>query len=125
MCQDNKPHVLTEDQTNTLQAISKQVVKLLELRKKNMELDEKKQLLERTLELYEQTSQVARVGGWELDLVTQKLSWTTVTKQIHEVEDEYEPDLQTAINFYKEGENRNKIEELVQNGIKNGKVYFH
>ena len=117
---DNKPHVLTEDQTNTLQAISKQVVKLLELRKKNMELDEKKQLLERTLELYEQTSQVARVGGWELDLVTQKLSWTTVTKQIHEVEDEYEPDLQTAINFYKEGENRNKIEELVQNGIKNG-----
>src|SRR5690554_4611087 len=55
----------------------------------------------------EQSSKLARVGGWDLDLVNKKLYWTDMTRAIHEVPEDYEPDFQTAINFYKEGASRN------------------
>ncbi len=120
---DHQPKILTEEQANTLKLMSKQVVKLLELRKMNLHLDGKKKLLKQTLELYEQTSQVAKVGGWEMDLLKQQLSWTAVTRQIHEVAIDFEPDVQTALNFYKEGENRDRIAQLFNTAVQTGQPY--
>ncbi|MFI2742787.1 PAS domain S-box protein [Zhouia sp. PK063] len=71
-------------------------------------------------EIYEETNELARIGGWELDLVANKLSWTKVTKDIHEVDQDYEPDLENGIKFYKEGYNRNRITELVNKVIIEG-----
>ncbi|MBC6109132.1 PAS domain S-box protein [Pedobacter fastidiosus] len=81
----------------------------------NLEID-----LKHTKDVLEQTNTVARVGGWELDLVKNKLYWTAMTKQIHEVEPDYVPELATAINFYKEGESRIKIKEAIDSSIQNG-----
>ncbi|AMR30086.1 hypothetical protein A0256_00975 [Mucilaginibacter sp. PAMC 26640] len=65
--------------------------------------------LEHTREMLEQTNKVARVGGWEFDVTTQTLFWSSITKEIHGAADDYIPDLSTAIDFYKEGESRDKI----------------
>lgn len=59
--------------------------------------------------IFEQTSSLARVGGWILDLEKQKLYWTDVTREIHEVPHDYEPDFRTSINFYKEGASRDFV----------------
>ncbi len=59
-----------------------------------------KRRAQRQLELMTQTQAAANVGGWELDLVAQKLAWTPETHAIHEVPPGYEPQLATAINFY-------------------------
>ena len=70
--------------------------------KENLEL----RILERTAELtrskqlLDETGRLARVGGWELDLNKNKLIWSDVVKQIHEVEPEYQPTLEAGINFY-------------------------
>src|SRR6476469_4898410 len=64
---DSKPRTLDDKQYEALRALSNQVVKLLELRKRNKELSEVKEALERSMDLYTQTSKVARVGGWEMD----------------------------------------------------------
>ena len=80
-------------------------------------------LLQRTTEMLEKTSRMARVGGWELDMATQRLSWSAVTKQIHEVPPDYEPVLETGIDFYKEGESRDRITEVVQRAIEKGIPY--
>lgn len=61
--------------------------------------------------------EVAVIGGWEIDLRTSKLYWTNVTKQIHEVPMNYNPVLETGINFYKEGYDRETIQALVKNAI--------
>jgi PAS domain S-box-containing protein len=76
--------------------------------------------LRKTSELFRQTSEVARVGGWEIDLASNLLYWTDVTRQIHEVEPSYEPRLETAINFYKEGESRERIAQVVADCIAHG-----
>nr|WP_260172272.1 PAS domain S-box protein [Mucilaginibacter phyllosphaerae] len=76
--------------------------------------------LERTKEILEQTNQVARVGGWELDIQQQKVYWTSVTKEIHGVSAGYEPDLATGIDFYKEGDSRNRISAAIEKAIADG-----
>ena len=73
--------------------------------------------LERTKEMLEQTSNVARVGGWEFDLKTQQINWTSVTKEIHGVDADFKPDLSTALNFYKEGTDRKKMQRLVERAM--------
>ncbi len=71
--------------------------------------------------LLEEISEVSLNGGWELDMLTNKLTWTDVTKQIHEVPLDFEPDVETAINFYKEGKSRDLITEFFTEVITTGK----
>lgn len=73
--------------------------------------------------LMEQMSQLARIGAWEVDLATKSVQWSSMTKQIHEVPADYEPDLNTGINFYKEGASRDRISEVVERAIKTGEPY--
>lgn len=55
----------------------------------------------RLMQLLELTNRAARVGGWDLDLRTNRLTWTEETYRIHEVTpEEYTPTLESAIAFY-------------------------
>ncbi|MEO5911887.1 MAG: PAS domain S-box protein [Pelobium sp.] len=69
----------------------------------------------------EQISKFIRVGGWEINLENNTLSWTSMTKKIHEVPQEYVPDVNTALNFYKEGSSRINISEAIKQAIETGK----
>ncbi|SMG31881.1 PAS domain-containing sensor histidine kinase [Arenibacter troitsensis] len=66
---------------------------------------------------------VAKMGGWDLDMITNTIQWSRITKEIHEVPLDYIPNLETGINFYKEGEHREKITELIQNAITTGEEW--
>ncbi|SHI68815.1 PAS domain S-box-containing protein [Arenibacter nanhaiticus] len=79
--------------------------------------------LKRTKELLETTENVARIGGWELDLLTNKIQWSDITKEIHEVPLSYVPSIDTAMQFYKEGEHREKIRKLIENAIEKGESW--
>ena len=81
------------------------------------------QELARTREMLEQTNTVARVGGWEVDLRTNTVYWTQMTREIHEVGAEFVPDLTTGINFYKEGHSRDTIRRVVNQAIEIGESY--
>ncbi|SDR65024.1 PAS domain-containing hybrid sensor histidine kinase/response regulator [Christiangramia echinicola] len=70
--------------------------------------------------IYQETNELAKVGGWEVDLVKNKLFWTKVTYDIHEVNEDYEPRLEEGINFYKEGDSREKIIRLFGEAVENG-----
>ncbi|MCR9065931.1 MAG: PAS domain S-box protein [Cytophagales bacterium] len=67
--------------------------------------------------LLEETNRVAQVGGWELDIKSNRLFWTSLTREIHEVDEDYKVELETAIDFYPEGEDRDRITKLVDNAI--------
>lgn len=68
--------------------------------------------LSRTKSMLLQASQMNRMGAWEFDPVSKNLIWSDVTKAIHEVEDNFIPTVEKGIGFYKEGENRIKINKL-------------
>lgn len=74
-------------------------------------------------ELLEATNNVARVGGWEVDLIQNTVNWTSVTKELHEVPTDFIPNLEDGINFFKEGESREMITNAVNEAIEKGTSY--
>lgn len=73
--------------------------------------------------LFDKLQTVANIGTWEVDVVNNRLSWSSQTKVIHEVGEDFEPQLSTAINFYKEGYSRDKITQIVTTAIEHGKPW--
>ena len=61
-------------------------------------------------------SEVAQIGGWELDLKSMRPIWSAQTRIIHEVDDDYQPNIEEAIHFYRP-EARDAIQEAVQRGV--------
>lgn len=91
-----------------------------------LDITERKSMEERLFqvtEMLEQTNRVARVGGWQLDVATQQLYWTTVTREIHELPQDIEPSVETAINFYREGKDREIILKAVERAMQYGESW--
>ena len=72
--------------------------------------------------LLESTGRLGRIGGWDLNLLTNDLIWTDETKRIHGVPLDYEPDLQSAINFYAP-EAREEVSSAVDRATKTGQPW--
>ncbi|MEP1445448.1 MAG: ATP-binding protein [Paraglaciecola sp.] len=83
-------------------------------------LQQQQKQMARQQDILEQMGQLAGVGAWEVDLINKKIYWSKETKKIHEVEEGFSPTLEAGINFYKEGESRERIAGLVNNIIENG-----
>lgn len=66
---------------------------------------------------------IAEIGTWELDLQSGEITWSQQTKQIHDVSDDYKPNLSSSINFYKNGNSRQKITTAIERGIGDGKSW--
>lgn len=79
--------------------------------------------LKRSEQLLERASQAARIGFWELDFINQDVFWSKVTREIHEVEDGFIPNFENGVNFYEEGESRDRISEVVDRAIENGEPF--
>jgi len=73
--------------------------------------------------LYEKLQNVANIGTWEVDVINQILTWSSQTRVIHEVPEAFEPQLDTAIGFYKEGHDRNEITKLVAHALETGEPW--
>ncbi len=91
----------TED--NTIYAVAKDVTDKKELEN-----------------LLEKANSLARIGSWDVDLVKQTVYWNDITREIHEAESSFIPDLATGLNFYKEGTNRELITQKVKEAIELG-----
>lgn len=74
----------------------------------------------REAELLLSALRVARIGGWEIDMLNNKIYWTEITREIHETPEDFEPDLASGINFYKAGYSRDTISRLVNDTMKTG-----
>ncbi|KQC29688.1 PAS domain S-box protein [Flagellimonas eckloniae] len=84
---------------------------------------EKELELKRTKILLKAKSEVAKVGSWEYDLISQKLSWSEQTKKIHEVPKSFVPTVSQGIEFYKQGYSRNKVSMLFHRILEDGTPY--
>jgi len=57
--------------------------------------------LEKNKKLLDETSRLARVGGWEIDLIHNTNVWTDAVYEIHETtREEHTPTVESGINFY-------------------------
>ena len=79
--------------------------------------------LMREKELLLKAEQVSKTGSWELNLLTNELYWSPMTKLMHEVPLDFTPVLEEGVNFFKEGFSREKIALCVSEAIAYGTPY--
>lgn len=71
----------------------------------------------------ELSNEAAIIGTWETDLISQKVIWSKITKQIHDLPDDFEPNVSIGLLFYKVGKSRDKITHAYQNAISTGEGF--
>lgn len=70
--------------------------------------------------LLAQTEAIGKIGGWELDFVTNRLRWSDETYQLHDTTPElYCPTVESALDFYT-AESRPVITEAFGKGVTEG-----
>jgi PAS domain S-box-containing protein len=74
-------------------------------------------------EFLHRCNQEANIGFWDMSVENKTIKWSNTTKNIHGVSLDYEPCLETSINFYKEGSSRTKITELVFRALNFGEPF--
>jgi PAS domain S-box-containing protein len=67
--------------------------------------------------------QIAKVGGWEYDVIFNKITWDKIIYDIHELPYSFEPTVESGVNFYKEGESRRKLTEAIGLALQQGTTY--
>ena len=85
--------------------------------RKNLE-----QRLHQFEQLATQVSELAQIGGWELDLETMNLRWSEQVRRIHEVDANFRPSVQSAIEFFAP-EARDIMSTAFKNAMSQGRDY--
>ncbi len=73
--------------------------------------------------LLREKSEIAKIGSWEYDAVTDTLNWSEMTRKIHGVDADYQPTIATGIEFYKEGYSKNTISLAVHKAMVDGQPW--
>lgn len=71
-------------------------------------------------DLLDKVTTLAGIGGWLVDLVKNTIFWSPMTRTIHEVGDDYEPEMLSGLSFYKEEKDRDFIENQISQAIEKG-----
>ncbi len=120
---DQRPRQLQPAQLAALQQLAKVAAEGLEQRRVMLErADINAQLQQRLREseaFLERTGRVAGVGGWEVDVGTNTLTWSDETCRLHDLPPGYQPTLGEAITFYPL-EARAVITEAVELCVRDG-----
>ena len=67
------------------------------------------------------SNQLARNGGWEVNILeNKKVYYSQTTREILELDDNVIPKFGMGMSFFKEGENKDRIERAVNRAILNG-----
>ena len=72
--------------------------------------------------LLKDVSEMAHVGGWELDVKTKEVLWTSETYRIHEISEDKKFDLSNAVKFY-DLPGRSTLESALQRCMEKGEPY--
>lgn len=70
--------------------------------------------------LLARSTSLAKVGSWEINVLKETVYWSDVTKEIREVDLDYEPNLQTGMGYFRSKADRETIKKNVDECIAYG-----
>ncbi|WP_227020951.1 PAS domain-containing protein [Arenibacter algicola] len=74
-------------------------------------------LLKKYKNLFERSSEAAKIGYWEVDQEEGTIFWSKVARQIHGVSEDFSPTLEKGLDSYLEGEHRDRLKWIVDNAL--------
>jgi PAS domain S-box-containing protein len=82
-------------------------------------VNEKVAELNKNEQLMIKTQKLANVGSWDINLLNKKVTWSKSLFEIFEAKDNFTATLDATLNLFKEGYNRDKINYLINDAIRN------
>jgi signal transduction histidine kinase/CheY-like chemotaxis protein len=79
--------------------------------------------LEKSTETLKKLETVGKIGTWEVDIKEGAVYWSDQTRIIHEVDDDYIPNLTDGISFYREGESQQQITKTLEKSMATGEPW--
>jgi PAS domain S-box-containing protein len=76
-----------------------------------------------TQNLLDRAISLSKTGGWEVNLVKEIITWSEMTRKIHEVDEDFIPDNKNALSFFKDDQNKEAISNLFKEAIHNGEKW--
>ena len=74
--------------------------------------------------MLEQTSFLAKVGGWEVNMTTKEVIWTDLIYEMYELDKkDFKPNIYSILRYFKNGPSRIKITEFFNQAVTDGKEY--
>lgn len=67
--------------------------------------------------MFEEMSKQGKIGAWEVNLDQAEVYWSLETRRIHEVDTQYRPTLEDALNFYLPGKTRAMVAHVVEQAL--------
>ncbi len=104
----------------TFQDITEKKEIEIQLKEKISQLESTQNKLIHTQKLLDASNEAAKIGTWQLNLDDFTTTWNKVTKEIHQVENDFVSNAQNGIEFYKEGYSREKITEVFKKAFEEG-----
>lgn len=71
----------------------------------------------------QKSSDMARIGYYDWNIRNQELHWSKITREIHGVDSQFQPDFRKAIKFYKQGKSQQKATELIDRALHYGEPF--
>ncbi len=91
-----------------------------------MDIDKRKRIeieLQKNNERLIKAQKLAKIGDWSIDFESNETFISPVVKEIHEVEQDFEWDIDTGLTFFKEGFNRRRKEFVINRAVTEGVAY--
>jgi hypothetical protein len=95
---------------------------LLRLREQSLTLRENQRKLERQVDLFEKSQQIANVGAWEYDIRADEGWWTEETRRIHALPAGTEPSLELSFQHYHPND-RPALKQAFETAVEDGEPY--
>jgi len=73
--------------------------------------------------LLKEKSSDAKIGSWQYDPEYDTLWWCDMSKEIHEISNNFIPNIDAAINFYKDGHSKNTISMAFFEALEKGAAW--
>jgi diguanylate cyclase (GGDEF)-like protein len=119
---DRRPRRLTPAQRELLSWLAQAAVAILEQVQPETRLRAAAERVRKNEEILAHAGRLAGVGGWALDIATNRLTWSGETYRIHAVSPDFVPDVESAIAFYAP-EAGPKIRAAIQTCLAGGGAY--
>lgn len=77
----------------------------------------------KTQSLLSAISEISKIGSWEYDSINDNLQWCEMTRKIHQVSEDFVPTIENALDFFKDGYNKNTISMIVHEAMEKGSAW--
>lgn len=116
----NRPGGYNHAFVQRIQPFVSTIGRLVSAKKQQQERQLIQEELIRTKEILEQTGQVAKVGGWEVDLTKGTVVWSKMLCKIHELDYDFKPTLDSSSSFCSDEETKSKLRQAFKKAVAEG-----